>query len=54
MSPQEFISNWRASSLNERAASQPHFLDLCRLLDEPDPIAADPDRRPLPLRKSRP
>jgi hypothetical protein len=43
MSPQQFIDKWRASSLNERAAAQPHFLDLCRLLDEPDPIAADPD-----------
>ena len=38
----EFIAKWRASELKERAASQEHFIDLCRLLDEPTPAEADP------------
>ena len=42
MSPHEFIRKWRASELKERAASQEHFIDLCRLLGEPTPAEADP------------
>jgi hypothetical protein len=42
ISPHQFISKWRASTVNERAASQEHFIDLCRLLNEPTPIQADP------------
>ena len=42
MTPQEFIAKWRASELKERSASQSHFNDLCRLLNLPDPITADP------------
>ena len=42
MTPQAFIDKWRASELKESAASQEHFLDLCRLLDEPTPAEADP------------
>ena len=42
MSPQEFISKWRASTLNERASSHEHFIDLCHLLNEPTPVQADP------------
>ena len=37
MTPGEFISKWRASQLKESAASQEHFIDLCRLLGEPTP-----------------
>jgi hypothetical protein len=33
MTPEAFIANWKAADLNERAAAQPHFTDLCRLLD---------------------
>ena len=39
----ELIDKWRAVTLNERAVSQSHFNDLCALLDEPTPVAADPD-----------
>ena len=39
----EFIDKWRAVTLNERSVSQSHFNDLCALLDEPTPVAADPD-----------
>ena len=42
MSPYEFITKWRASTLTERSASHQHFLDLCELLDEPKPADADP------------
>ncbi len=42
MTPSQFITKWRASELKERSASQEHFIDLCRLLGEPTPAAADP------------
>ena len=42
MTPHAFITKWRASALKERSASQEHFIDLCRLLDEPTPAEADP------------
>ena len=42
MTPGEFIAKWRASKLKERSAAQEHFIDLCRLLDEPTPAEADP------------
>ena len=42
MTPSEFIAKWRASELKESSASQEHFIDLCRLLDEPTPADADP------------
>ena len=37
MTPAEFITKWQASTRNERAACQEHFIDLCHLLDEPTP-----------------
>ena len=42
MTPGEFIAKWRASELKERSAAQEHFIDLCRLLEEPTPAEADP------------
>ena len=42
MTPQQFITKWRDAELNERAASQSHFNDLCALLGVDDPISADP------------
>ena len=42
MTSHAFITKWLASELKERSASQEHFLDLCRLLDEPTPAEADP------------
>ena len=41
MTPREFIHKWRPSQLRERQASQEHFIDLCRLLDEPTPAEID-------------
>lgn len=37
MTPEQFIAKWQANTRNERAACQEHFIDLCRLLDEPTP-----------------
>ena len=42
MTPQEFVRKWRPVALTERQTAQEHFGDLCRLLDEPTPIEADP------------
>lgn len=42
MTPNAFIAKWHNSSLKERAAAQEHFLDLCRMLEEPTPAEADP------------
>ena len=42
MTPSEFIAKWRVSELKESSAAQEHFIDLCRLLDEPTPAEADP------------
>ena len=39
----EFIDKWRRVALNERAAAQEHFIDLCRMLGEPTPAEADPE-----------
>jgi hypothetical protein len=39
----EFIAKWQRSQLSERSACQQHFCDLCDLLGQPKPAAADPD-----------
>ena len=41
--PRAFINKWKAANLKERSAAQEHFLDLCRLLDEPTPAEVDPE-----------
>lgn len=38
----EFVIRWKASTLTERAAAQSHFLDLCNVLGQQHPAAADP------------
>jgi hypothetical protein len=43
MTPQDFIAKWKPVKLSERSAAQQHFLDLCELLDQPKPAAADPE-----------
>ena len=42
LTPDEFIRKWKTAELKERAAAQSHFIDLCRMLDEPAPTDADP------------
>ena len=39
----EFIDKWRKVTQTEKAVSQSHFIDLCRLLGEPTPVEADPE-----------
>jgi hypothetical protein len=43
MTPQQFIAKWKRANLAERSAAQQHFLDLCELLDQPNPASTDPD-----------
>ena len=38
----DFISKWSKAQLSEQAASQEHFLDLCRLLGVKTPAELDP------------
>lgn len=38
----QFIQKWKSVELKERAAAQSHFIDLCRMLDEPAPTDVDP------------
>jgi type II restriction/modification system DNA methylase subunit YeeA len=42
MTPGEFITKWSDSKLRERAGSQSHFIDLCKVLGEKAPTDADP------------
>jgi hypothetical protein len=42
VTPDQFIAKWQGVTLKERSAAQEHFLDLCRLLDEPTPAESDP------------
>jgi hypothetical protein len=42
MTPNEFVTKWKAVELKERSAAQSHFIDLCRMLDEPAPTDAGP------------
>ena len=42
LTPSEFAANWSGSTATERAASQGHFIDLCRMLGVPTPNEADP------------
>ena len=43
MTSGEFIDRWRKVTQTEKAVSQSHFIDVCRLLGEPTPIEADPE-----------
>jgi hypothetical protein len=42
VTPQLLIAKWKRADLAERAASQEHFIDLCRMLGHPTPAEADP------------
>ena len=37
MTPEQFVSKWKASTRSERAAAQEQFIDLCHMLDEQTP-----------------
>jgi hypothetical protein len=42
MNPLQFKAKWRKYSGKESSAYQEHFNDLCGLLGQPTPAAADP------------
>lgn len=42
MTPLDFWKKWHAVTQGERAVSQQHFLDICRLVGEKPPQEADP------------
>jgi type II restriction/modification system DNA methylase subunit YeeA len=41
LSPPQFVERWRVASLSERSGAQSHFIDLCDMLGQPHPAAAD-------------
>ncbi len=41
LSVPEYVARWKASTLTERSAAQSHFIDLCEVLAQPHPAAAD-------------
>ena len=42
LSTADFAAKWRDDVRRERASSQEHFIDLCRLLGVPTPNEGDP------------
>ena len=52
LTPAAFAAKWRGATTTEKAGSQSHFIDLCRLLGEPTPHEADPTGE-LRLREAR-
>lgn len=42
MTPFQFAKKWGDAELRERAGSQEHFIDICRLVGESTPAEADP------------
>jgi len=42
LSVAEFVNRWKINALSERGGAQSHFIDLCDMLGEPHPAAADP------------
>ena len=42
LTPGAFATKWIGVQTTEKAASQEHFIDLCRMLGEPTPHEADP------------
>ena len=42
LTPAQFAQKWADNERTERAASQEHFIDLCRMLGVPTPNEADP------------
>lgn len=42
LTPQEFIAEWSDVTLEETAAYQGHFIDLCRMLGQPTPTGIAP------------
>ena len=37
----DFVHRWKINSQSERSGAQPHFLNLCEMLGEPQPAESD-------------
>jgi hypothetical protein len=42
LTPEQFVDKVTRAALNEKQASQEHFIDLCRLLGQPTRVEGDP------------
>ena len=42
LTPAAFAARWRGVTTTEKASAQSHFLDVCAMVGEPGPHAADP------------
>ncbi len=42
LTPADFAAKWQGTTTTEKAGSQEHFIDLCRMLGQPTPNEADP------------
>ena len=52
MTPDQFARKWGRAQLRERAGSQEHFLDICRLVGENTPAEVDPNGEFFTFEKS--
>ena len=52
LTPRAFAQKWRDNETKEKAASQEHVIDLCRMLGEPTPNEADPTGTTYAFEKS--
>jgi hypothetical protein len=52
MTAEQFVQKWATVDLPERAASQEHFIDLCRIIGQPTPAEADPTGKTYCFEKS--
>jgi hypothetical protein len=52
MTAEQFVQKWATVDLPERAASQEHFIDLCRVIGQPTPAEADPTGQEYCFEKS--
>ena len=53
LTPARFVAKWSRVQLPERAASQEHFIDLCRMLGQPTPAEHDADGSEYAFEKGR-
>ena len=48
----EFVIRWKTHDQSEEAGAKPHFLDLCDLLGQPHPAAADSAGETMPSKSA--
>jgi len=45
LTPQQFVEQWRGTTLSERSSYQIHFIDLCRMIGHESPGASGIDSK---------